>query len=47
MKLQNPPFIKIAILGFCAILLTGCSNSLSSEEAIVSIDVDYWNFRYF
>ena len=44
MKLQNPPFIKIAILGFCAILLTGCSNSLSSEEAIVSIDVGDWSY---
>jgi hypothetical protein len=44
MKPQSPQFIKIAILGFCAVLLTGCSNSLSPEEAKVSIDLGDWSY---
>lgn len=44
MKLENPRFLKIAILGFCAILLIGCSKSLSPEEANVSIDLGDWSY---
>lgn len=44
MKLENSRYIKIATLSFCVMLITGCSNSLSREEANVSIDLGDWSY---